>query len=76
MDVRLDDKDRPYIIDANANPSLAMAELEATWRSAKALGWSYEDLVETVVAVAYRRKFGKLPDRISERQLLLTTGGR
>ena len=72
LDVRLDEKDRPFIVDVNMNPSLAMHELEATWRSANALGWSYEDLIETIVAITYKRVYGKLPDRIRERQLLLS----
>jgi D-alanine-D-alanine ligase-like ATP-grasp enzyme len=73
FDIRLDDLNKPYIIDVNVMPCLKRAEEEECWRSAKALGWSYEQLIETIVAVAYRRVYGRLPDRMRERQLLLNS---
>ena len=71
FDLRIDDKDRPFIVDVNSNPSLCYDELDATWCAAKALGWSYEDLIENVVAIAYKRVYKNLPDRVRERQFLL-----
>jgi D-alanine-D-alanine ligase len=73
FDIRVDKYERPFIIDINVNPSLKYDELDATWISAHALHWSYPDLIESVVGVTYKRVYGKLPDRIRERQLLLTT---
>jgi len=74
MDMRIDDRnDNVYVIDINASPNLSKIEYEGTYLSARALGWSYEDMIETIVAVTYRRVFGKMPDRIRERQLMLMT---
>ncbi len=72
FDLRVDKNDKPYIVDININPSLAKQETDATWKSAVALEWSYEDLVETIVGITYKRYYGKMPERIRDRQLLLT----
>lgn len=71
FDLRLDDKNRPWIIDVNVMPSLKNSEYDECWLSAKALGWSYEQMIETIVAVAYRRVYGRLPDKMRERGLML-----
>ena len=71
FDIRVDQNERPFIVDVNYNPSLRRDDLDATWESVKCLGWSYADLIETVVAIAYKRVYGRLPDRIRERQLML-----
>ena len=73
IDIRVDEKDRPYIVDVNMNPSLNYYdEQDATLKSVYALDWTYEEFIETLVAIAYKRVHGRLPDRIRERQLLLT----
>lgn len=72
MDIRLDEKDRPFIVDVNMNPSLnRFDDQDATLASVFALDWTYEQFVETLVAITYKRVYGRLPDRIRERQLLL-----
>jgi D-alanine-D-alanine ligase len=71
FDIRVDERDRLYIVDVNFNPSLRRDELDATWVAAKALDWSHGELIENVVAIAYKRVYGKLPDRVRERQYLL-----
>ncbi len=72
MDIRVDDKERAYVVDVNMNPSLNYYDEEdATIASVYALGWSYDQFLETIVAITYKRKFGRLPDRIRERQFLL-----
>lgn len=73
FDLRVDEQaNKPYIVDVNMSPSLCRNELDATWLSAKALGWKYEDLIETIVAICYKRVYGRLPDRMRERQFLLS----
>lgn len=71
FDVRLDDKSKPYIIDLNINPHLGHDAESECWRSANALGWTYADFIETLVAIAYKRHFKRLPDRLRERQFML-----
>ncbi|MCL4359828.1 ATP-grasp domain-containing protein [Patescibacteria group bacterium] len=62
MDVRVDLKDRPYIVDVNMNPSLNFYDgQDATLASVYALGWTYEEFIETVVATTYQRVYGSLP---------------
>ena len=73
FDLRLDEKLKPYIIDLNVNPDLNGGDEEGCWRAAKACGWSYADFIETLVAITYKRGYGRLPDRLRERNLLLTT---
>lgn len=76
MDIRVDEKERPYIVDVNMNPSLNYYDQQdATVASVTALGWSYEQFIETVVAVAYKRVYGRLPDRTRERHFLLAAPG-
>jgi D-alanine-D-alanine ligase len=71
FDLRLDEKNRPWIIEINVLPGMEKAENEECWRSAKAIGWEYEQMIETVVAIAYKRVYGRLPERVADRSLLL-----
>ncbi len=72
FDLRVDEKDRVFIIDVNMSPGLnGLDDEEAAVRSAKAMGWTYPQLLERLVAIAYKRSYGSLPDRIRERQFLL-----
>lgn len=72
LDIRLDSKDRPYIVDINMNPSLNYYDdQDATIKSVEAQGWSYGEFIETLVAVTYKRVYGRLPDRVRERHFLL-----
>lgn len=74
MDMRIDNKNKPMIIDVNMNPSLNYYDEEdATLASMRALGWSYDQFIQTILAITYKRVYKKLPDRIRDRQLLLTT---
>lgn len=74
LDIRVDDKDRVYVVDVNMNPSLnAQDDQDATVASVNALGWSYEEFMETLMAITYKRVYGRLPDRLRDRGLLLTT---
>lgn len=74
FDVRVDDKERPYIIDMNQNPGIDFHNNEETWISARSMGWSYADFIETLIGITYKRHYGKLPDRARERQFLLAAG--
>lgn len=74
FDIRVDEKGRPYIIDMNLLPDISNYNVTETWRSAQALGWSYPQFVETLVAVSYKRFYGRMPDRLRERELLLQAG--
>src|SRR3989344_1463658 len=72
LDIRVDDKGRGYVVDVNMCPSLNSGDdQDATLASVKALGWSYEQFLETLVAITYKRVYGRLPDRMRERRWLL-----
>ncbi len=71
FDLRIDDRDHPYILDANMAPSLENNSGDSTWVSAARIKWSYDDLIETIVSVAYKRQYGKYPKRLRERSLML-----
>jgi D-alanine-D-alanine ligase len=71
FDIRLDQKYNPYIIDTNINPHLGYFDQSECWQSAMALGWTYADFIETLVAICYKRHFKRLPDRLRERQFML-----
>jgi D-alanine-D-alanine ligase len=74
FDIRVDEKkETPYVVDINLCPSINQSDdQDATTLSVKALGWSYEEFVETLVAISYKRVYGKLPDRTRHRGLLLS----
>lgn len=71
LDIRVDQNDKPYLIDINVSPGIDKHDQEEVWRSAQALGWSYSDLVETLVAITYKRVYRRLPDRTRENSFLL-----
>lgn len=73
FDIRLDQKNNPYIIDTNVNPHLGFFDQSECWQSANALGWKYSQMIETLVAICYKRHFKRLPDRLRERQFMLAT---
>ena len=74
LDIRVDDRERVFVVDVNMCPSLnAMDSEDASVRSAEVLGWSYPELLENVLAIAYKRVYGRLPDRIRDRQFLLAS---
>ncbi len=50
VDIRLDENNRPYILDVNCNPSLE--EDVALARSAKVAGMDYTHLLRTIVRIA------------------------
>jgi D-alanine-D-alanine ligase len=74
FDIRLDaTSQKPYIVDMNLCPSINnQDDQDATTMSVRALGWTYEEFIETLIAITYKRVYGKLPDRLRERGLLLT----
>ena len=71
IDMRIDEKNRPYVVDVNASPSMNPLRQSPSVKSAEALGWTYQELVETLVVICYKRSYGFLPDRLRERELLL-----
>jgi D-alanine-D-alanine ligase len=73
VDVRIDQKGRPFVLDVNASPSIGQED-DMVWRSAREVGWSYTEFLETLVAITYKRVYKRLPDRILERQWLLAEG--
>lgn len=74
MDIRLDKNNTPLVVDVNTNPSInGRDDQDATTASVKALGWTYEDFIETVIAITYKRVYGRLPDRTRARQFLLAS---
>ncbi|KKU02946.1 MAG: D-alanine-D-alanine ligase [Candidatus Amesbacteria bacterium GW2011_GWB1_47_26] len=72
MDIRVDMRSRAYIVDINMNPSLNYYDTQdATVKSVEAQGWTYGEFIETLVAITYKRVYGRLPDRVRERHFLL-----
>lgn len=71
FDIRVDAKNKPYIVDVNMCPGLNPIKQSPSVKSAFALGWKYDELIETLVAITYTRKFGRLPDRLRARNLML-----
>jgi D-alanine-D-alanine ligase len=59
LDIRVDKKEIPYVVDVNMSPSLNYFDKEdATIASMRAAKWTYKQLIETVVTAAYRRVNG------------------
>lgn len=76
LDIRIDKQDRPYIVDLNMSPSLnRYDDQDATIKSVEEMGWTYEQFLETLVAITYKRVYGRLPDRVRERHFLLAAPG-
>jgi D-alanine-D-alanine ligase len=60
FDIRVDAKDRPFLVDINMNPSLNVYDTEdATLASVYASGWTYEEFIETLVQTTYKRCIGR-----------------
>lgn len=56
FDFRIDTKGVPYIIDVNMNPSLNYYDPEdATLASVYTLKWTYDQFIETIASITYRR---------------------
>lgn len=56
MDFRINSKNIPYIVDVNMNPSLNYYDTEdATIASVYALKWTYDQFIEEIAGIAYRR---------------------
>ncbi len=74
FDMRIDAKDNVYILDVNLCPSInPKDDQDATLKSIEALDWTYEEFVETLVAICYKRVYGRLPDRTRERSFMLAS---
>jgi D-alanine-D-alanine ligase len=59
IDVRVDEKGDPFIVDVNMNPSINFYdEQDATLASVYALGWTYDQFIERLLAVTYDRVYG------------------
>jgi D-alanine-D-alanine ligase len=59
FDFRIDSKGIPYIVDVNMNPSLNYYDSEdATLASVYTLKWTYDQFIETIASIAYRRVLG------------------
>lgn len=75
MDIRVDNKDHCYLVDVNMSPSLNKYDSQdSTLKSVESLGWTYPEFIETVVAMTYKRVYGRLPHRIKDRHLMLSAG--
>lgn len=74
FDLRIDEHLKPYILDVNANPSTSNDINDECWRSVMTMGWNYPQFIETLIAITYKRVYGRLPDRVRERHLLLHSG--
>jgi D-alanine-D-alanine ligase len=53
FDIRLDDEDRPWVLEANANPYISEGHEAA--ESARKAGMSYPDFIERICKIAIRR---------------------
>lgn len=57
VDVRVDEKDVPFVVDINMNPSINYYdEQDATLASVYALGWTYDQFIERLLTITYRRR--------------------
>ena len=68
LDIRVDEKDRPYVVDVNMSPSLNYYDDEdATLASVYAKNWTYDQFIDTILAVTYKRVYDHLPSKIGRR---------
>ena len=56
VDIRLDGKGTPYVIDINPNPCIAIDS--GFVRSAKVAGLDYDNLINTIVSICMQRNNG------------------
>lgn len=56
MDIRVDKHEHPFVVDVNMNPSLNYYDDEdATLVSVYAMKWTYDQFIETIAAITYKR---------------------
>jgi D-alanine-D-alanine ligase len=56
IDVRVDEKETPFLVDVNMNPSINYYDdQDATLASVYALGWTYDQFIERLLAITYAR---------------------
>ena len=48
LDIRVDEAEKPYVVDLNVSPAIDPNPQEEVWRSAEAVGWTYPEFVETL----------------------------
>ncbi len=59
FDVRVDEKDTPFLVDINMNPSINVYDdQDATITSIYARGWTYDQFIEKLLAITYERVYG------------------
>jgi hypothetical protein len=57
--MRVNKKGMPFIVDVNMNPSINYYDdQDATLASAYALGWTYDQFIERLLAITYKRMSG------------------
>jgi D-alanine-D-alanine ligase len=60
LDMRVDTHEIPYLIDLNMNPSINVYDgQDATLASVYARGWTYDEFIERLLAIAYTRNSGR-----------------
>jgi D-alanine-D-alanine ligase len=61
IDVRLDEKNVPFVVDINMNPSINYYDQQdASLASVYARGWTYDQFIERLLDITYERVYGKL----------------
>lgn len=56
IDVRVDEKKTPFLVDVNMNPSINYYDdQDATLASVYARGWTYDQFIERLIAITYAR---------------------
>lgn len=56
IDIRLNKKGMPYVVDVNMNPSINYYDdQDATLASVYALGWTYDEFIEKLLAISHAR---------------------
>jgi D-alanine-D-alanine ligase len=60
FDMRVDATGTPFLVDLNMNPSINYYDdQDATIASVYALGWTYDQFIEKLLAVTYERVYGR-----------------
>lgn len=61
FDIRINENEKAFIVDVNMNPSINYFDKEdATLASIYALGWTYDQFIETLVKIIYKRQVPSL----------------